>query len=185
MPADGTTDKRDPALRTELLEAVLIGVAVTLTGVLLALTWLWLAPRVPLVSDGRAVYLKNSEGEQAIGADGTFALLGLGFGVVTAAAVFLFRRRGGMPLVAALALGSLLASVVGWRLGVWLGPGQDVVASAKAAGKGVVFDAPLKIAAKGVLLAWPLAAMVVHLCLTAAFGPRDPEPVPHWPTLEA
>ncbi|MCC3769774.1 hypothetical protein K6I34_002114 [Streptomyces sp. UNOC14_S4] len=185
VPADGTTDGREPALRTELLEAVLIGVAVTLTGVLLALMWVWLAPRVPLVSDGRAVYLKNSEGEQAIGADGTFALLGLGFGVVTAAAVFLFRRRGGMPLVAALALGSLLASVVGWRLGVWLGPSQDVVASAKAAGKGVVFDAPLKVAAKGVLLAWPLAAMVVHLCLTAAFGPRDPEPTPHWPLPEA
>ncbi|MGW1071703.1 ABC transporter permease [Streptomyces sp. NPDC002537] len=174
----------DPGLRAELRQAAVVAAAVTVSGVLLGLLWLWLAPRVPLVSDGRAVYLKNSEGEQAIGADGTFALLGLGFGAVSSAVVFWFRRRGGIPLVAGLALGSLLATLVGWRLGAWLGPSSDVVASAKAVGKGVVFDAPLKLAAKGVLLAWPLAAMAVHLCLTAAFGPRDPEPEPHWPTPE-
>jgi len=28
----------------------------------------------------------------------------------------------------------------------------------------------------GALLAWSLAALVVHLGLTALFGPRDPEP---------
>ncbi len=79
-----------------------------------------------------------------------------------------------------LAAGSLLASVIGWRLGVRLGPSSDVAAHARAVGKGVVFDAPLKLAAKGMLLAWPLAAMAVHLGLTALFGPRDPEPALAW-----
>ncbi|MFI1795942.1 ABC transporter permease [Streptomyces sp. NPDC020379] len=178
---DQAADERDPGLRAELREAAVVAAVVAVAGVLLGLLWVWLAPRVPLVSDGRAVYLKNSEGEQAIGADGTFALLALGFGVLSSAAVFWFRRRGGIPLVAGLAAGSLLASLIGWRLGIWLGPSSDVVATAKSVGKGVVFDAPLKLGAKGVLLAWPLAAMVVHLGLTAAFGPRDPEPDPHWP----
>ena len=50
------------------------------------------------------------------------------------------------------------------------------MAHAKAVGKGVTFDAPLKLGAKGALLAWSLAAMVVHLGLTALFGPRDEEP---------
>ncbi|WP_435840814.1 hypothetical protein [Streptomyces cinnamoneus] len=168
---------RAEELRTELREAAVVFAAVVVCGVLLGLLWAWLAPRVPLISDGKAVYLRNTEGEQAIGADGWFALLGLAFGAVSAAVVFLLRRAGGIPLVVALAAGSLLASLIGWRLGLWLGPTADVVAHAKAVGKGVVFDAPLKLAAKGMLLAWPLAAMAVHLGLTALFGPRDPEPL--------
>lgn len=148
----------------------------TVSGVALGLLWLWLAPRVPLISDSTAVFLNDSEGEEAIGADGTFVLLGLAFGAVSAALVFWFQRRGGIALVVGLALGGLLGSLLAWRLGVWLGPTQDVVAHARAVGKGVVFDAPLQLRAKGTLLAWPLGAMAVHLGLTAMFGPRDPEP---------
>ncbi|MCX4727156.1 hypothetical protein ACIPW9_04215 [Streptomyces sp. NPDC090052] len=169
-------DDDGPGLRAELVQAAVVAVVLAVLGVLLGLLWMWLAPRVPLISDGKAVYLKDSEGEQAIGGDGTFALLGLAFGVVSAAAVFLFRRRGGVPLVIALAVGGLLGSLLAWRVGIWLGPSQDVVAAAKHAGKGVTFDAPLKLAAKGALLAWPVAAMIVHLGVTAVFGPRDPEP---------
>lgn len=181
----GESGQPAPALTAEIARSVLIAVAVAAAGVLLGLLWAWLAPRVPLISDGKAVYLKNTEGEQAIGADGWFAILGLAFGALSAGAVFLLRRSGGIALVVALAAGSLAASVIGWRLGIRLGPTSDVVAHAKAVGQGVVFDAPLRIGAKGVLLAWPLAAMAVHLGLTALFGPRDPEPVPHWPGPEA
>ena len=34
----------------------------------------------------------------------------------------------------------------------------------------------LELGAKGALLAWPVAALVVHLALTALFVPREPEP---------
>jgi hypothetical protein len=173
---DGPHTGQGPSTRTDLWQAAVIAVAVALTGVLLGLLWLWLAPRVPLISDGKAVLFADSEGEEAVGADGMFVLLALGFGVLTAAAVFLFRRSGGVPLVVALAVGGLLGSVLAWRLGVWLGPSEDVVARARVVGAGTVFDAPLRLAAKGALLAWPLAAMTVHLGLTALFGPRDPHP---------
>ncbi|MFF7727958.1 ABC transporter permease [Streptomyces sp. NPDC008001] len=165
--------ERRAELRAELRQAAVVAAAVAVSGLLLGVLWWWLAPRVPLISDGKAVYLKNSEGEQAIGADGTFALLALGCGAVAAAVVFWLRRRGGVPLVVGLGVGSFLGSLVAWRFGAWLGPTSDVVAAARAAGRGVVFDAPLKLAAKGALLAWPLAAMAVHLVLTALFGPRD------------
>ncbi|MDN3259140.1 AAA family ATPase [Streptomyces sp. CSDS2] len=168
-----------PGLRTELREAAVITVVLALGGVLLGLLWWWLAPRVPLVGDvldkSWVVYLKDSEGEQAVGVDGTFTLLGLGFGLVSALVVFLLRRRGGVPLVVALGLGGLLGSLLAWRLGIWLGPDPDVLAHARAAGKGVTFSAPLKLSAKGALLAWPLAGLLAHLGLTALFGPRDPE----------
>ncbi|MDX3798688.1 DUF2567 domain-containing protein [Streptomyces sp. AK04-3B] len=181
-PHDGAHGQDGPGMKTELREAAVITVGVALVGVLLGLLWVWLAPQVPLVgelSDGSwVVYFKDTEGEQAIGVDGTFTLLALACGAVSAAAVFVWRRRGGVPLVAALGLGGLLGSLLAWRLGVWLGPDSDVIAHAQAAGKGVTFSAPLKLGAKGALLAWSLAAMLVHLGLTALFGPRDPEPFP-------
>ena len=80
----------------------------------------------------------------------------------------------------ALALGGLLGSLLAWGIGEWFGPTDDVVAHARAVGEGVTFDAPLELKATGAVLAWPVAAMVVHLALTALFGPRDPEP--EWPT---
>ncbi|KUN47960.1 AAA family ATPase [Streptomyces olivochromogenes] len=165
-----------PGMKTEVLEAVVVTVAVALAGVLLGVLWWWLAPHVPLIADDSAVYLKDTEGEQAIGVDGTFTLLALAFGAVSAVVVFLVRRRGGVPLVVALAVGGVLGSLLAWRIGIWLGPTQNVVAHAKAVGKGVTFSAPLKLGAKGALLAWSLAGLVVHLGLTALFGPRDPDP---------
>lgn len=167
-------------LKRDLRDAAVVLVAVTILGVALGLLWLWLAPRVPLISNGKAVFLKDTEGEKAVGADGTFALLALGFGALSAAAVFFFRRRGGIALVVALALGGLLGSLLAWGIGIWFGPTRDVVEHARAVGEGVPFDAYLELKAWGVLLAWPVAAMLVHLALTALFGPRDPEP--EWPT---
>lgn len=172
-------------MKTELREAAVITVGLALAGLLLGLLWWWLAPHVPLVGDevdrSWVVYLKDSEGEQSAGVDGTFTLLGLAFGLVSAVGAFLWRRRGGVPLVVALGVGGLLGSLLAWRLGVWLGPTSDVIAHARAVGKGVTFSAPLKLGAKGALLAWPLAGLLVHLGLTAMFGPRDPEEYPHDP----
>jgi hypothetical protein len=169
-------------MRTELVEAAVITVAVALAGALLGVLWWWLAPHVPLVGSvdeqgNWVVYLKDTEGEQAVGADGTFVLLALALGAVSAAAVFLWRRRGGVPLVVGLAVGAFLGSLLAWRAGMWLGPSSDVLAHAKSAGKGVTFSAPLKLGAKGALLVWSLAGLLVHLGLTALFGPRDPEPL--------
>ncbi|MDV9178257.1 DUF2567 domain-containing protein [Streptomyces sp. W16] len=179
-PQDASYGQDGPGLKTEVIEAVVATVVVALGGVLLGLLWWWLAPHVPLVGDvvdkSWVVYLKDSEGEQAVGVDGTFTLLAVGFGVLSALAAFLLRRRGGVPLVVALTVGGLLASLLAWRLGMWLGPTKDVLSHAKSVGKGVTFSAPLKLGAKGALLAWSVAALVVHLGLTALFGPRDPEP---------
>ncbi|MER5494113.1 hypothetical protein [Streptomyces sp. NPDC002490] len=163
-------------LRVELRDAAVIALVLGVAGALLGLLWLWWAPRVPLVSDAEAVYLGDTEGEQAIGIDGTFTLLAVAFGLASAAVVFWLRRRGGVPLVVGLALGGLLGSLLAWRLGVWLGPTQNVVEHAKEVGKGVTFDAPLRLGARGALLVWPVTALLAHLCLTALFGPRDPDP---------
>ncbi|MEV4945830.1 DUF2567 domain-containing protein [Streptomyces sp. NPDC053755] len=173
-----------PSTGTELRQAAVVAAVSVVVGAALGPLWLWLAPRVPLISDGKAVFLRDSEGESAIGADGTFVLLALGFGAVAALLVFLFHRHGGVALVLGLAVGGVLGSLLGWGVGTYLGPTHDVVAHAKAVGPNVVFDAPLKLEMwQGAILAWPLAATAVHLGLTALFGPRDPEP--EWPPSPA
>ncbi|RCG22157.1 hypothetical protein DTL70_16530 [Streptomyces diacarni] len=162
-----------PLVRRELREAAVCAVAVAVVGIAMGLLWLWLAPRVPLYNNGEVVLFKDPEGEQAIGAEGVFALLGLAFGAVSGLVLFAVRRRGGVGLVVGLALGGLLGSVLAWRVGVWFGPETDLPAAARAAGKGATFDAPLELHAYGMLLAWPVAATLVHLVTTALFGPRE------------
>ncbi len=163
-------------VRRELRDGALCALAVGVTGVLLGLLWLWLAPRVPLLTDGGAVYLKDPEGEEAVGADGVFTLVGLAFGAVSGVVLFLVRRRGGMGLAVGLAVGGLLASLLAWGVGTVLGPEQDLAKAAAEAGKNATFEAPLRLQAKGALLAWPFAAVLVHLLLTAVFVEREDEP---------
>ncbi|MFD9356560.1 hypothetical protein [Streptomyces sp. NPDC060031] len=165
----------------DIRDGAAVALAVGVAGVLLGLLWAWLAPRVQYVSNGEAVFLRNTESEARIGSDGTFMLLSVGLGALSAVLVFLWRRRGGVPLVIGLVIGSGFASLVGWRLGLWLGPTSDLVAAAKAAGKGVTFDAPLELLAHGVLLGWPMAAVVVHLALTALWSPSEAPALPAWP----
>ncbi|WP_309050679.1 DUF2567 domain-containing protein [Streptomyces sp.] len=171
----------DPITAAEVVQGIVVTIASAVAGALLGLLWLWQAPHVKLISDGKGVYLRDSEGEAAIGADGTFVLLALAFGAAAAVLVFLLRRKGGVPLVLGLAAGGVLGSLLAWWLGSSLGPTANVVAHAKQVGPNVTFDAPLELhMAAAAMLAWPLAATVVHLALTALFGPRDPEPEGPW-----
>ncbi|GAA3911238.1 hypothetical protein GCM10022244_21560 [Streptomyces gulbargensis] len=171
----------DPITAAEVVQGIVVTIASAVAGALLGLLWLWQAPHVKLISDGKGVYLRDSEGEAAIGADGTFVLLALAFGAAAAVLVFLLRRKGGVPLVLGLAAGGVLGSLLAWWLGSSLGPTANVVAHAKQVGPNVTFDAPLELnMAAAAMLAWPLAATVVHLALTALLGPRDPEPEGPW-----
>lgn len=172
-------EEKPGALR-EALDGAVVAVAVAVFGVALGALWTWLAPKVPLVATEDAIFLKDSEGEAAVGADGTFTLLALGAGVLTGAVVFWLRRRGGVGVVFGLVAGGVLGSLLAWWLGVTWGPTDDVVAHAREVGPGSVFDGPLELRAKSALLAWPTAAVLVHLLHTALFAPRDAPTSPGW-----
>ncbi|WP_194117747.1 ABC transporter permease [Streptomyces hoynatensis] len=167
----------------EIREALLVAVPVAaVTGVALGLLWLWRAPRIPLVSNGEAVLLAEPEAEQAVGADGWFLLLALAIGAVTGVLVFLLRRRGAVAVVLGLAVGALAGALLAWRFGVWFGPSGDIRAHARAVGEDVVFDAPLDLGGRGVLLGLPFGALAAHLLCTAGWGPREPAPpAPEYP----
>lgn len=173
-------------LRPELRVGALTAGAAILLGLLLGLLWLWLAPRVGLVVKGDQLLYADPEGEQRAGADGVFALLAFGAGVLTAVSAFLLTRGrgGGVAVAVGLALGGLAGSVAGWRLGMYLGPTSDLVAHARQAGEGGRFSAPLELGAHGALLVWPITAMVVLIALSAAFGKREEDPPPYWATAQ-
>ena len=164
-------------MKTELREAAVVTVATALGGVLLGLLWCWLAPRVPLISDGvgglsqgRRGGTGHRRGRHVLPARGR---LRPGHRAWSSSSCDV---AAGVPLIVALTVGGILGSLIAWRLGIWLGPTQDVIAHAKEVGKGVTFDAPLVLKAKGALLAWSVSALLVHLGLTALFAPRDPDP---------
>ncbi|MFB7664568.1 hypothetical protein ACFC1R_11580 [Kitasatospora sp. NPDC056138] len=177
--------ERRPLL-PELRIGVLLTVAGALLGIVVGLLWLWLAPRVMLVAatEGGQYVVRyvDPEGEQRAGADSVLALLGLGAGAVSALAAFLFTRArgGGIAVAAGLTAGGLAGSLIAWKLGERLGPSKDVFAHAKAAGLGVPFSAAIQLGAKGAVLVWPMAALVLLLILTAAFGKREEDPPPYW-----
>lgn len=96
--------------------------ALTVLGVPLGLLWAALAPDTPVlkVPDG-AIYAEPQP-EQPVAADGWFSLLGLGFGVLAALALwFLLRRvRGPVGLLTAV-LGAFGAALVAWQVGRRIG----------------------------------------------------------------
>ncbi|GAA2923787.1 hypothetical protein GCM10011428_45730 [Streptomyces violaceus] len=168
-------------MKTEVREAAVISLAVALGGVLLGVLWWWLAPHVPLIGDvvegNWVVYLKDTEGEQGVGVDGTFTLLGLGFGAVSALVVFLLAaargcaagggagcRRAARVVAGVAARGVARARGGCHRAGEGCGAGCDVLRAAEAGREG------------GVAGLAACRAVVLHLGLTALFGPRDPEP---------
>ncbi|MER6300138.1 hypothetical protein ABT247_11275 [Kitasatospora sp. NPDC001539] len=185
-PPPAAEDAPAPSVGRRLLPEVRIGagvvVACLVAAVVMAGLWVWLAPKVPLVVDGDRILYADPEGEQRAGADAVFVLIALGAGIVTALGAFLVTRKrgGGVAVALGLAVGGLLGSIGAWRIGRWLGPSEDLVGEARRVGNGGHFDASIDLGALGALLVWPMAAMVVLLALSAAFGKREEDPPPYW-----
>ncbi|MGS2615279.1 DUF2567 domain-containing protein [Micromonospora sp. LZ34] len=121
-PGAGQPDEPDLPRRRAVRLGALAVLALTLLGAPLGLLWAAFAPDTPVVkAPGGAVYAQPQP-EQPIAADGWFSLLGLGFGVLAAVALwFVLRRvRGPVGLLAA-TLGALGAALVAWQVGRRIG----------------------------------------------------------------
>lgn len=170
----------------ELLVVVALVVASGLLGLLAGAIWHWIAPRVPVYADSSNVYLLDPEGEQQIAADAWFGLVGLCFGAVLGVAAYWFTRRrgGGVGAAIGLVLGGLLGSWAAWRLGTQLsGHHEDLLKLAHTVPLGHTFHRPLVLSAKGVLLAWPIAALVLLMSLISLLSPKKTHPEPQLPAL--
>jgi hypothetical protein len=140
----------------------LLALLVAASGVPLGLLWAAVGPRasVMLTSDG-AVLAEHSQ-EAFVGADGTFAAIGLGAGFVAGAAAYLWRRGRGPWTAIGLAAGSLAGAWVAWKVGhqVGLSAYQRLLESEPA---GQEFERPVDLRAHGALFVEPIVAVIVYV----------------------
>jgi hypothetical protein len=96
--------------------------AMVLGGAPLGVAWSMLAPWIPVVKTEQGAAVRGADPEYFVAADGWFAFLGLGFGIVAGVVVWalLPRLRGPLGLLA-VTFGGLGAAAVAWALGRQIG----------------------------------------------------------------
>lgn len=186
---DAGFDDRPPRrpLRRSLVVGASTVLAVAAAGVPFGLLWAWLAPTVPV---GRTrsgdIIVTDPSPEQFVAADGWFTLLGFGFGVLAAIAVWLIvRRHRGPVLLVSVVLGALGAAGVAWQLGRRLGLGA-YERWQETAVAGATFHRPPDLHAHGPLLVPAFGAVIVTTLLAGWASDPDlsapdarPEPFDH------
>ncbi len=154
--------------------AVLTALAIAVAGVVLGVTWHFVAPTVPVLDTGPGgIVVNDPSPEEYVAADGWFTLLGFAFGVVAAVAAWMVRRRDrGPALLLAVTVGAFGAALVAWQAGQWIGRGayQSWRGSATTGG---TFHAPPELHTHGVLLVPAFAAAIV-MTLLAGWS-NDPD----------
>jgi hypothetical protein len=145
--------------------AVLVTGASAAVGLLVGLVWRWVAPLSAFQDDGGAA-VPVGAAETAVAADGWFAVCTGLAGILVALAVVLRVRTGRLGSLVGLVAGGLLAAAVAWRTGLLLSP-PTVAESLADVPAGERFDGPLRLSAVGVLLAWPMTAVITFFAVVA------------------
>ncbi|MFV2105150.1 DUF2567 domain-containing protein [Micromonospora sp. LOL_015] len=99
-----------------------VAAAITVGGAPLGVAWSMLAPWIPVVKTEQGAAVRGGDPEVFVAADGWFAMLGVGYGILAGIVVWasLPRSRGPYGLVA-VAAGGLGAAALAWALGRQIG----------------------------------------------------------------
>lgn len=173
-PRSGIGDLLRPTAPQLRCAAVLL-VGLALVGLLVGFVWGEVAPRLAFTVVSRGVVSQNDvESEALAAADGWFALLGAGVGLVSGGLSWLWRPARGPFLVVAVMVASFVGALVAWRFGLWVGrhPTRSEIDTA-VQHVGRTLHAPLRLHAKAALFLQPFAA-VLAVVLCSGFG-RDVE----------
>jgi hypothetical protein len=151
----------------EVRTGAVVVVGLLLVGAGLGVLWHLIAPTVPLVVDenGELAFVDVSVPQEFIGSDGWFAVIAALAGLVTGIVVWGRARRQPFGALLGMAVGGVLASVVMWRVGVYLGPPELPSASDPNLAVGDMIEAPRRLGAKGLLALWPAVAVAIYLVL--------------------
>jgi hypothetical protein len=170
--------------------AIIIGV-LAVVGVLLAVVWWQIAPRLAFRVTADGPVPVTVEQEEFFAVDGWFILLTLPVGVLAPFLLWRFRSVRGPFALIGLAVGGIAGTVLTWRLGLLLGP-TPTAADLKQVGA-TVYPA-LRLHATVALVIEPIVAVAAYL-LRVGFASRpdlgrpDPgaapypglAPPPYWP----
>lgn len=163
---------------TDVWAAVVTTAVVVLFGAPVGMLWGAISPRVEVRKVADGIDLIMPETKAFIGGDGSFFVITVLVGIALGVAAALLARRHGPGVAVGLAVGSVLAAIVAAKVGVRIGYDEYVALRDVAAvnTEGHYF---LKLRAEGVLLGWPVAALLTLLTVTAAMRPPlAPSPIP-------
>jgi hypothetical protein len=148
-------------LRADLRAAMWLVVGLAVTGLPTGLLWWLLAPRADYrITAGGPVVIGNPTEELLVADDAVFALVLVGVGLLCGAAAWWLRRRRGVTILLALAIGTALTAVVAWQLGELLGAGPT---KAELTDVGTVVTTSLTMASLPALAMGPFAAVLAYL----------------------
>ena len=163
VPVGRRVRHRAPSTLRVVAETVLISLG---AGVLVGLLWLLVAPKFVVEVVAGELQPVGPVGESRFGADAWFTVISGAVGVLIAVVMFTRHRHRPVVTVCALAAAGLAGSVVGWRLGMLLGP-DSIAGTLDEFADGTRLDFPLDLGATGLLFGWPIAGVttVVVMCL--------------------
>ena len=148
-------------IRADLPVALRLAGALALTGVPAGLLWWWLAPRAQYdVVENGAVAVGHPSPELLAADDAVYTLVLAGLGVLAGGGAWVLRRRRGVAVLVALAVGTTLAAVVAWQLGELLGPGPT---QADLADTGSRVTTSLTLGSLPALAVAPFLAVLVYV----------------------
>jgi hypothetical protein len=171
---DGSAPPPQRPWRRSLAVACLCAVALAVAGGALGVLWHFVAPTVRVLNAGQnGIVVGDPSPEEYIAADGSFALLGAGFGLLAAVAAWmLLRRHRGPWLVGGVTAGTLAAAVVAWQAGRLIGR-SAFQWWVETSTPNATYQAPPDLHAYGTLLVPAFAAAIV-LTLMAGWS-NDPD----------
>lgn len=133
-------------------------------------------PQVVLYQ-GQLITPTAVQATQTVGIDAVYLFVSLPIGLVLGAGLMYWRRSTPVRTVAILAVVSVFAAALMERLGLWIGPG-DPMSLLQHAPTGTTASGQLAVQATGVLLVWPVAAVLGAL-LVLLFAPPTLFEAPH------
>lgn len=173
QPAEPATSRPGAVVRADLVPSLGVLCVVAVLGLPLGALWSWLAPpefvaRSALAPTPGGVLPFVGESEHRFDDMATFLLFGLAAGVLTGAALWLFRRRRGPLVLVAAVLGSLVAAWLAMRVGLWLAAAHYP----DRAATGAPFPRAPVLESAWVIITQPFGVAVTY-CITTAWNARD------------
>lgn len=153
-----------PSVASEVAAGVGTAAAVALLGAPIGLLWAAVAPKVSVVRTSEGLNLLSAQTKAFVGADGWFLVIGLLAGVLCGVLAWRFGRSRSLATVLGLTVGGVLAAVIAWRVGHLVDVPRLAATLRSLSGKPII-DPTLDLRAKGVLFAWPFAAVAAFLVL--------------------
>ena len=150
-----------PEIRADVRSSARLVLVLAVAGLLAGLLWWWLAPRANFrITDAGPVPIGNPSEELLVADDAVFALILAGMGLLAGGAAWFLRRRRGVAIVFALAVGASAMAAVAWQLGEFLGAGPT---RAELADVGTVVTTSLTLGSVPALALAPFAALLAYL----------------------